>query len=79
MRGGRYARHNVAMAAQREAPGWLEIRTLTPDTFEKGGGGVMARGTAGLSGPHSADLGSRVRAVDSRFRFRFRFRRSPSS
>jgi hypothetical protein len=53
-----------------EALAWLEIRTLTPDAFEEVEVASWRADGAGLSGPHSADLGSRIRAVDYRFLLR---------
>jgi len=52
--------------AYGEALAWLEIRTLTPDTFEEVEVALWRAGGPGLSGPHGADLGSRLAAVDYR-------------
>ena len=49
-----------------EALTWLEIRTLTPDAFEEVAVASWRADGPGLSGPHGADLGSRIRAVDYR-------------
>lgn len=49
-----------------EALAWLEIRTLTPDAFEEVEVALWRAEGPGLSGPHGADLGSRLRAVDFR-------------
>jgi hypothetical protein len=49
-----------------EALAWLEIRTLTPDAFEEVEVALWRADGPGVSGPHGADLGSRVRAVDFR-------------
>jgi len=49
-----------------EALAWLEIRTLTPDAFEEVEVASWRAQGPGLSGPHGADLGSRLRAVDYR-------------
>ena len=52
-----------------ESLAWMEVRALTPDTFEEV---EVARweGPADISGLHSADLGSPVHAVDYRFELR---------
>ena len=52
--------------AYGEALAWLEIRTLTPDAFEEVEVATWRAEGQGQSGPHGADLGSRVRAVDFR-------------
>lgn len=52
--------------AYGEALAWLEIRTLTPDTFEEIEVASWRAEGPGQSGPHGADLGSRIRAVDFR-------------
>ena len=52
--------------AYGEALAWLEIRTLTPDAFEEVEVASWRAEGPGLSGPHGADLGSRLRAVDFR-------------
>jgi hypothetical protein len=52
--------------AYGEALAWLEIRTLTPDAFEEVEVASWRAQGPGLSGPHGADLGSRIRAVDFR-------------
>jgi hypothetical protein len=52
--------------AYGEALAWLEIRTLTPDSFEEVEVASWRADGPGLSGPHGADLCSRVRAVDFR-------------
>lgn len=49
-----------------EALVWLEIRTLTPDAFEEVEVSTWRAVGPGLSGPHGADLGGPVRAVDYR-------------
>jgi hypothetical protein len=49
-----------------EALAWLEIRTLTPDAFEEVEVASWRADGPGVSGPHGADLGSSVRAVDFR-------------
>ena len=53
-------------AESSEALAWLEIRTLTPDAFEEVEIAAWRTDGPGQSGPHGADLGSRVRAVDFR-------------
>lgn len=52
--------------AYGEALTWLEITTLTPDRFEETEVASWRADGPGLSGPHGADLGSRLRAVDFR-------------
>lgn len=52
--------------AYGEALAWLEIRTLTPDAFEEVEVATWRADGPDQSGPHGADLGSRVRAVDFR-------------
>ena len=52
-----------------EALAWLEIRTLTPDAFEEREIALWRAEGAGLSGPHGADLGAGLRAVDYRITF----------
>jgi hypothetical protein len=52
--------------AYGEALAWLEIRTLTPDAFEEVEVASWRAQGPGRSGPHHADLGSRLRAVDFR-------------
>ena len=52
--------------AYGEALAWLEIRTLTPDSFEEVEVASWRARKPGLSGPHHADLGSTIRAVDFR-------------
>ncbi len=49
-----------------EALAWLEIRTLTPDSFEETEIALWRADGPGQSGPHSADLGGRIRAIDYR-------------
>jgi hypothetical protein len=49
-----------------EALAWLEIRTLTPDAFEEVEIAVWRAGGDGVSGPHGADFGARLSAVDFR-------------
>lgn len=49
-----------------EALAWLEIRTLTPEAFDEVEVASWRAGGDGLSGPHGADLGTRLRAVDYR-------------
>ena len=49
-----------------EALVWLEIRTLTPDAFAEVEVSLWRAEGEGLSGPHGADLGGPVRAVDYR-------------
>lgn len=49
-----------------EALAWLEIRTLTPDAFEEVEIALWRADGPGLSGPHGADLGAQIRAVDYR-------------
>jgi hypothetical protein len=49
-----------------EALAWLEIRTLTPEAFEEVEIALWRADGPGLSGPHGADLGSGLRAVDFR-------------
>jgi hypothetical protein len=49
-----------------EALAWLEIRTLTPEAFEEVEVASWRAEGPGLGGPHGADLGTRVRAVDYR-------------
>ena len=49
-----------------EALAWLEIRTLTPDAFEEVEVAAWRADGPGLSGPHGADLGTRLRAIDYR-------------
>ena len=53
-----------------EALAWLEIRTLTPDAFEEVEVASWRADGPGLSGPHGADLGSPLRAVDYRILLR---------
>ena len=52
--------------AYGEALAWLEIRILTPDAFEEVEVSIWRAEGEGQSGPHGADLGSRLRAVDFR-------------
>lgn len=52
--------------AYGEALVWLEIRTLTPDAFEEVEVSLWRAEGERLSGPHGADLGSGVQAVDYR-------------
>ncbi len=49
-----------------EALAWLEVRTLTPDAFEEVEIALWRADGPGLSGPHGADLGAQIRAVDYR-------------
>jgi hypothetical protein len=49
-----------------EALAWLEIRTLTPDAFEEVEIALWRADGESLSGPHGADLGASLRAVDYR-------------
>jgi hypothetical protein len=49
-----------------EALAWQEIRMLTPEMFEEVEVAQWRADGPGLSGPHSADLGGRLRAVDFR-------------
>ncbi|HTU10127.1 MAG TPA: hypothetical protein VMG08_04435 [Allosphingosinicella sp.] len=49
-----------------EALAWLEIRTLTPDAFEEIELASWRAAAPGLSGPHGADLGDALAAVDFR-------------
>ena len=53
-------------SAYGEALAWLEIRTLTPDAFEEVELASWRAAGPGLSGPHSADLAGRIRAIDYR-------------
>jgi hypothetical protein len=53
-----------------EALAWLEIRTLTPDAFEEVEIALWRADGPGLSGPHGADLGAQLRAVDYRVTIR---------
>lgn len=53
-----------------EALAWLEIRTLTPDAFEEVEVALWRAEGEGLSGPHGADLGTPLRAVDYRMTLR---------
>lgn len=53
-----------------EALAWLEIRTLTPDAFEEVEIALWRADGEGLSGPHGADLGAGLRAVDYRMTLR---------
>lgn len=49
-----------------EALAWLEIRTLTPDAFEEVEIALWRAEGEGVSGPHGADLGTPLRAIDYR-------------
>ncbi len=49
-----------------EALAWLEIRTLTPDAFEEVEIALWRAEGDGVSGPHGADLGTPLRAIDYR-------------
>jgi hypothetical protein len=49
-----------------EALAWLEIGTLTPDAFEEVEIASWRADGDGVSGPHGADIGNRVCAVDFR-------------
>jgi hypothetical protein len=49
-----------------EALVWLEVRTLTPDSFEEVELSVWRAEGPGLSGPHGADLSARMKAIDYR-------------
>lgn len=49
-----------------EALAWLEIRTLTPDAFEEVEIALWRADGEAVSGPHGADLGAGLRAVDYR-------------
>lgn len=53
-----------------EALAWLEIRTLTPDAFEELEIALWRADGPDLSGPHGADLGARIHAVDYRMTVR---------
>ena len=53
-------------ASYGESLAWMEIRSLTPDTFEEVEVACW-RGSAEVTGLHSADLESLVQAVDFRF------------
>lgn len=52
--------------AYGEALVWMEIRTLTPDAFEEVEIAEWRAAGPDLSGPHSADLSTEVRAIDFR-------------
>ena len=49
-----------------EALAWLEIRTLTPESFEEVEVALWRADGPGLSGPHGADLSTAVKAIDFR-------------
>jgi len=49
-----------------EALAWLEIMRLTPDAYEEAEVESWRADGPGLSGPHCADLGAGIRAVDFR-------------
>jgi hypothetical protein len=52
--------------AYGEALAWLEIRRLTPEAFEEEEIALWRAAGPGLSGPHTADLSTAIRAVDFR-------------
>lgn len=52
--------------AYGEALVWLEIGRLTPDSFEEREIALWRAEGPGLSGPHGADLSTRVKAIDFR-------------
>lgn len=52
--------------AYGEALAWLEIRTLTPESFEETELALWRADGPGLGGPHGADLSNGVKAIDYR-------------